>query len=300
MFRAGFLGFTRNGTVSVSSVLVMIITLSVVCGLLLFGHVLETSLHQVENAVDISVYFVPGTDESVMTSLEDKVSALPEVANVNYISEKDALADFRLRHENDQTTLQAIDELDSNPIGAMLNIQAKDISQYASIAKFFDDPNSVSSSISSSIDHVDYNKNKDKIDAIQNILKNGRFLGFAVTLALIILSIIVTFNTIRLAIYFDREEISVMRLVGASSAYVRGPFIVEGMLCGVSAMLVTLIVFIPITYWFGVHLTDFFGGINLFQYYLSHLIEFILILLVSGVGLGVISSMLAVRKYLKV
>ena len=106
-----------------------------------------------------------------MTSLEDKVSALPEVANVNYISEKDALADFRLRHENDQTTLQAIDELDSNPIGAMLNIQAKDISQYASIAKFFDDPNSVSSSISSSIDHVDYNKNKDKIDAIQNILK---------------------------------------------------------------------------------------------------------------------------------
>ena len=233
-------------------------------------------------------------------TLKDQVSALPEVANTKYVPEKDALADFRTRHANDQTTLQALDELDQNPIGAMLNIKAKDISQYESISKFFEDTSTLGAGTQSIIDHVDYNKNKADIDTIQGILKKGRMLGLLVTLVFMLLSIVITFNTVRLAIHFAREEISVMRLVGASRMHVQGPFIVEGVLYGVVSTLVTLVIFLPITYWFGKNMTDFFQGINLFSYYISHLWEFVLILLFFSIGLGSLSSVLAARKYLSV
>lgn len=300
MFRTGFLNFTRNSIVSLSSVLVMTITLSVLTGLLLFQHVLTTTLVNIENKVDVSVYFLPGADESTILALQDQVKALPEVATTEYITEKQALADFRERHAGDQTTLQALDELDTNPIGGLLEIKAKEISQYESISKFFEDSSTLGVGTQSIIDHVDYNKNKAEIDTVNGILNKGRSLGFIVTLVLILLSVIVTFNTVRLAIYFSREEISVMRLVGASRGHVQGPFIVEGMLYGIVATLLALIIFLPITYWFGSRMTDFFQGINLFTYYITHIYQFIIILLVFGVGVGMISSFLAARKYLRV
>jgi len=300
MFRAGFLSFTRNGIVSLASVLVMTITLSVLSGVLLFEHVLETTLISVENRVDVSVYFVPGADETSIFGLKTEVEALPEVANTTYVSEKDALAAFRDRHANDQTTLQALDELDQNPIGAMLNINAKDISQYETISNFFSDTSTLGAGTQSIIDHVDYAKNKAEIDAIEGLLAKGRMLGLVVTLVLMLLSVIVTFNTVRLAIYFAREEISVMRLVGASRMHVQGPFIVEGALYGFVATIVTMLLFVPITYWLGKHMTDFFQGLNLFAYYLSHLLSFAGILLVFGLGLGALSSVLATRRYLRV
>ncbi len=299
MVRAGFLGFLRNSMVSLASVLVMTITLSVLSGILLFSHVLTSTLKTVEDKVDVTAYIIPGTEEETILDLRDRVTKLPEVADASYISEKDALADFRIRHADDETTLRALDELDENPIGAMVNIRAKEISQYESIAKFFDDTAALGAGTQSIIDHVDYNKNKDEIVAIQGILKKGRLLGIIVTLVLVLLSIIVTFNTVRLAIYFAREEISVMRLVGASRSHIRGPFIVEGALYGLVATLVTLVVFVPITAWFGAKMTDFFQGINLFKYYISHLYIFVAVLAVFGMGLGALSSVLATRRYLR-
>lgn len=298
MFRAGVLNFVRNGMVSLASILVMTITLSVITGVVLFEHVLETTLANVESKVDVSVYFLPGVDESLILSLKSKVDALPQVASTQYIDETDALADFRAKHQDDQTTLQALDELDSNPIGAMLNITAKDVSQYDSISNFFNDQTTLDPGTQAIIDHVSYNK--AEIDIINGILNKGRTLGFAIAFVMMILSVIITFNTIRLAIYFSREEISVMRLVGGSRGQVHGPFFVEGALYGIVASLATLIIFIPVTYWFGRNMTDFFGGINLFTYYLDHIVEFLVIVLVFGVGLGALSSALASRKYLRV
>ncbi len=299
VLRTGILNFTRNTAVSLASVLVMTITLSVLSGILLFQHVLENTLTNIENKVDVTVYLVPGADESVILSLKDQVNGLAEVSEVAYVTEKEALEEFRTRHENDTTTLQALEELDSNPIGGMLNISAKEISQYASIAKFFEDSGALSVGQQSIIDHVDYNKNKGEIETIQNMMKNGRMLGLSLMLVLIILSMIVTFNTMRLAMYFAKEEISVMRLVGASKMHIQGPFIIEGALYGVVSTILTLLIFLPITWWLGRHMTSFFGGLNLFSYYLHNILEFVIILVIFGAGLGAISSVLAARRHLK-
>lgn len=300
MIRTGFLNFTRNGIVSLASILVMTITLSVLTGILLSEHVFKTTLANVESKVDVTVYLVPGANENTILSLKSQVESLPEVASVEYVTEKKALEDFRARHAGDQTTLQALEELDQNPIGAILDIKAKDISQYETISKFFDSENStLDVGTQSIVDHPDYNNNKGAIDAIKSLMDKGRLLGIATTIILMLLTVIVTFNTMRLAIYFAREEISVMRLVGASKSHIQGPFIVEGALYGIVATVLTLILFIPITWWLGAHMTDFFQGLNMFTYYLKNILDFAVILLIFGMGLGALSSVLAARKYLR-
>ena len=110
----------------------------------------------------------------------------------------------------------------------------------------------------------------------------------------------ITFNTIRLAIYIARDEISVMKLVGAGDSYIHGPFVFEGALYGVVSGIVTLILFYPLTLWLGPITEGFFNEINIFQYYLNNFGQIFLIIMGTGIGLGAVSSYLAVRRYLKV
>jgi len=124
-------------------------------------------------------------------------------------------------------------------------------------------------------------------------------IGFAVMLVLIGISIIITFNTIRLAIFVSREEISIMRLVGANNSFVRGPFIVEGIMYGVVAAVVATALFYPATSWMKSTTGDFYGGIDLFVYYIGNFSQIFGVLLASGTFLGMISSYLAVRRYLR-
>src|SRR6185369_12184301 len=112
--------------------------------------------------------------------------------------------------------------------------------------------------------------NKDAIDRLTAIITSANNLGFALTLFLIVISILITFNTIRLVIYMSRDEIAVMRLVGASEGYIRGPFFVAGALYGFISAIITLILFYPITLWLGKTTANFFIGLNVFSYYASH------------------------------
>ena len=130
IFRTGFLDFWRNGFVSFASVLVMTITLFILGMTVFTGVILNTTLAQLRNQADMSVYLVPNTPTDQITQLQTTIQALPEVASVEYTSQDDELAQFRQRHQNDQLTLQALDELGGNPLGAVLTIKAKDISQY--------------------------------------------------------------------------------------------------------------------------------------------------------------------------
>ncbi|KKR65740.1 MAG: cell division protein FtsX [Parcubacteria group bacterium GW2011_GWB1_40_5] len=116
----------------------------------------------------------------------------------------------------------------------------------------------------------------------------------------VVISILITFNTLRLVIYMSRDEISVMRLVGASTNYIRGPFFVAGAIYGFISAIITLILFYPITIWLGNTTENFFVGLNIFHYYTSNFGEIFLIIVCSGVAIGSISSFLATRKYLKV
>ncbi len=298
IIRSGYRNFMRSGFTSLASILMMVITLFVITSLIFVKATLTSSLEDIKNKVDVTVYFVPGADEAAITNIQSALAKLPEVKEVTYTSSDEAIASFKEKHANDYLTLQALDELNDNPLGASLNVKAKDPSQYESISKYFDSDNALAKGALTIIDKIDYHQNKVVIDRLSAIINGAERLGFAVSLILILISIIITFSTIRLIIYMSREEIGVMRLVGAGPKYIQGPFIVSGVLVGITASIITILLFIPISIWLGNQITDFVG-INLFTYFKSNFFQLFIIMLGSGVFLGGISSAFAIARYLR-
>ena len=297
IIKAGFVNFTRGGLVSFAAVLISTITLSVITGIVLLQAVLYFSLNVIKEKVDVTIYFTVGAPEEKIMLFKSSLEKLPEVKEISYTSSKEALELFRARHSSDYPTIAALDEIGTNPLGAYLNVKAKEISQYESIANFMKGDSAMVLGSVNIIDKINYHQNKLVIERLSTIISGAQKLGFLITLILIIISIIITFNTIRLTIFISKEEIGVMRLVGASKMRVRGPFMIEGAIYGVVATLVTLLLFWPITAWLGHNMTNFLG-LDLYDYYISNFFQIFAIVLVSGIILGGISSMLAIRRYL--
>lgn len=299
MTRYGIAGFVRNGFISLAAILIMTITLFVIAGLMMSAAALDSTLNQLTNKVDVTVYFTPTATLDQITTVQNSLKALPEVASVKYVSREEALAEFQERHKNDQLTLQALEELGENPLGASLEIRAKETSQYESIATYLQDQASTQTGSSAFIDKVNFFQNKAAIDRLTNIIETSQKLGIAITVILAISSVLIAFNTIRLAIYTARDEIGVMNLVGAGHWYVRGPFMVAGILYGIVSAIIVLLVLYPITIWLGPGSERFLGSFNIFTYYTEAFPVMFLTLMGAGIGIGALSSFLAVRRYLK-
>jgi cell division transport system permease protein len=293
--RYGLIGFIRNGFISLAAILIMVITLFVLASLAISGAALNATLAQLTDKVDVNVYFTTGATEADIRGVKESLERLPEVAEVTYTSPEQALAEFRERHKNQQTTIQALDQLSANPLGASLAIRARKTSQYESIAKFLESPAVGSSAI---ISKVNYYQNKTAIDRLTSIIEASRTAALVAAVFLASASVLIVFNTIRLAIYTARDEIGVMTLVGAGHWYVRGPFVIAGVLYGLISAIFVLIILYPIVVWLGPPSQDFFGTFNVFDYYTSTFPRLSLLLIGTGIALGAASSYLAVRRYL--
>jgi cell division transport system permease protein len=302
--KSGFVNFWRNGFVSLAAVLVMTVTLFVVGSLLFAQAMLGIAIEQLKDKVDVNVYFTTTTEESVALELKGRIEKLPEVAFVEYLSRDAVLLRFREQNKTNQTNLSALEELGENPFGASLSIKTKELSQYAGVASFLDSETRalVDEDGISMIDSVNYAKNRIVIERLSDIIDTTEKFGLVVFAVLAIASVIIIFSTIRLAIYTAREEIAVMRLVGASNSYIRGPFMFEGIVYGLVAGIIVLALFYPATYSLGPKTEDFFGfaDANIFTYYMDNILLFLLVVVGSGVVLGALSSFLAVKKYLNV
>lgn len=296
VFRSGFTNAMRNSFVSLASIFVMTMTLMIVGSLMFLQSVVGEFVTYVKDKVDVNVYFVPAADTTAIADLADAIRALPEVARVTYASPEESLAAFRAENENDQLILQGLDELGSNPFGATLSVVAKDTKDYQSIVQFIDD-----SAPSSLVDRVNYKSAQVKlaIDRLERMTTYVERFGYVIIALFALASILITFNTVRLATYTSREEIGVMRLVGASNAYIRGPFIVETTLHGILSAVLALLLFLPLTFLFRGATLDAFQA-DLVALYFGNLWLFALVLIAGGASLGAVSSFLAVRKYLSV
>lgn len=296
----GWKSFARGGAVSAATVLIMTVTLAIIGSLIFLSALLSYTLATIKEKVDVSVYFVTTASESEILAVKDKLEKLPQVASVSYTSADEALAAFRERHASDQLTLQALDELGGNPLDASLEVRAKDPSEYESIVSFLEASPALSSAGASIVDRINYAQNKEVIDRLSLAIQATREIGFAVVALFAIASILIAFATIRLAIYTARDEVGVMRLVGASNSYIQGPFIVAGIITGVLAAVAVLLLLWPATWYAGAKTVSWFGGFNVASYYGEHFILVLIIIMGSGIALGAFASILAIRRYLKV
>jgi cell division transport system permease protein len=300
MLVAGAKNFARGGAVSAATVLIMTVTLAIIASLIFLSALLTFTLNTITNKVDVSVYFVTTASEANILAVSDQLTKLPQVSSVTYTSADDALAAFRERHATDQLTLQALNELGGNPLDASLEVRAKDPSEYESIVSFLEASPALSSGGTSIVDRINYAQNKEIIDRLALAIQATREVGFAIVILFAIASILIAFATIRLSIYTAKEEIAVMRLVGANNIYIQGPFIVTGIITGVAAASIVLIFLWPATWYAGIKTAGWFGGFNLASYYESHFVLVLSILMLSGIVLGAVASVLAIRRYLKV
>jgi cell division transport system permease protein len=295
--KAGFVGFWRNTYVALASIFVLTIALFVIGSTMFIDQLLANSLQILQSKVDINVYFVPDAPQEEIDRIRLATEALPDVVDVEYTSREQALEEYREANRDNEISLQALDELDENPLGANLAIQAKETSQYESIARFLEEQRATDGS-APVIGDVNYDRNKDSIDALTRVIGAVEQASFAVMIILLVSAALITFNTIRLAIYTSREEIAIMRLVGASNMFIRGPFMLQGIMYGFVAGVLALLFFYPLLSWLGPRTEDFFE-FNLFEYYILNFGEIFGVLVGIGVVLGLISSIFAIARYLR-
>lgn len=309
IIRTGFINFWRNNFLSFSAVVVITLSLSVFGSLIFSSAFGRALLKEVKNKVDINVYFTLDAEEADILALKKTMETLPEVDKIEYISKDKVLNDFKEKWKDNTLILQGLDEIGNNPFPSVLNIKAKEPSQYAGIAQFLDSKSSLTKD-TNIVEKVNYNQNKLIIDRLGRIIPAVEKVGTVLAIILILVAIIITFNTIRLIIFTAKDEISVMKLVGASNIYIRGPFVVSGIMYGIFSGLLSLLVLGIFAYYSDVIILKFAGIqgakdfgllVNVFStYFIQNFGQIFAIIIGSGIVLGGISSYLAVRRYLKV
>lgn len=291
----GWLSFWRNGWLSTATVAIMALSLLMFVSLILFGQVTSTATASIQDKIDVTAYFKTNTTEDQILNIKQSIESLAEVKSAEYISRDQALEIFKERHKDDPTISQAINELSSNPLQASLNIKAQEPGQYGAIADYF----SNNENISQYVDTVSYYQNQVVIDRLNTIISNLNRGGLTLTIVLALIACLVVFNTIRLAIYSNRDEIGIMRVVGASNSFVRGPYMVEGMMSGVFAGIVSLLIAMPAIYFVSPYLDVFIPGLGLSEYFYGNLFSLLVYQILFGIFLGGLSSFVAVRRYLR-
>ncbi len=302
VIKNGLIMFFRNGLVSVATVLVMSLSMLVLGGVLVGGIFSSGVISSIEEKVDISVYFKLDAPENILLSFKNEIEKLEDVKKVSYTSREDVLKSFLNRHSGDAVILRSIEAVEDNPFSASIDINVKDTSKFELITQFIE-----GSSYSNLIDidssgkqKITYRQNENAINKLVSMISAVKKIGLAITLVLALIALMVAYNTVRIAIFNSKDEISVMQLVGASRSFIRGPFLINGFIHGIISSLFTIAVLYPVLWWIGNRTASSFGGINIYSYFVSNILQIFLILFFVGILLGVLSAQFATKRYLKV
>lgn len=301
IIKSGVKTFFRNSLLSASSVLIMTITLIVGLSIFISTDMIKASITQLEKKVDVNIYFDSEAPTDKVIEFKKLVEALPEVdTNQTVFTEKDkVLEDFKKNISENSINMEVLELVSpENPLGAVLNIKAKQIGDYKPITDFIESRD-VQIKYGELIRNLDYNQNKKAISKLNSLIQYTYKIGFIVSLVLILVSITITFNTMRLIIYTYKEQISVMRLVGASKFFARGPFVVEGIIYGVVSAMFALFVSWAAVFYTSPHLNEVFI-LNINEMFSQNILQIAGGLLIGGIILGFVSTYLAVSRYLKV
>ncbi len=293
--KESFINFWRNGWLSIASVSVLTLSLYVVGALLVILLVSNTILKGVESRINVSVYFKPDITEDRIMTVKTELEKFSEVKSVEYVSKDKALEDFKKNNAGEPVIIQSLDEIGGNPLLASLVVKANSPDQYQSIAEYIG-----KADYENDISRINYAKNKVIIDKLNDIIGQAKKVGTAVALVFAAVSVLIIFNTIRITIYIHKSEIEVMRLVGASNFFIRMPFLFEGIIYGVvSSLLATILLLISIKL-VNPYIPSSTVSRSLISFYLSNFWFVLGVQMLFGVALGLVSSWVAMRKYLKI
>ncbi len=222
-------GLWRNRVMSLAATVTMVLMLVLLASLVIVLSGLQAGLEFVESKVEVRAELQEGVPQERVDSLRQQVLSLPEVESVTYVSKEDALAQFRAQLADGQEDLTEV--VGSNPLPAQLVVKLRDPREFGAVRSTLEAPPGVVSRV------VEQQSNVDRLVSITGLLRTVGLI-FIALVGLTVLLIVV--NSIRMALMSRSDEIEIMRLVGASDAFVRWPFIFEGLLVGLLGAVVTL------------------------------------------------------------
>lgn len=294
IIRYGLQNVSRNMWLSFTTIGIMVLTLLVFMGLIMFNVFAVGAVEEIKDKVDISVYFKDTVEEDDILNIKQVLEDFEEIVQVEYVSRDEALALFEARHAGDEVVIQTLAGLDDNPLLASLNVRAGDLSDYGTIASYLE-----SSALEDMVENVTFAQNELVINRLQRIIEVSNVAVITLTVFLAFLAVMVTLNTISLSIFSNKDQITIMRYVGAFNRFIQGPYVVSGIIFGFVAAVVSFLITVPIINVISPYITGFVPSLDMSVYLLSNSFTLFLYQLAFGVGLGVISSVLAVRKYLR-
>ena len=296
VIKTGFVNFWRNLWLSAAATMVMTITLVIFAVLFLMFSLTSYSIKSIQNTVDISVYFKIGLVEQRILDIKQSIEADSRIKEVTYVSSQQALEEFRNEHASDETIQASLNELTENPLPATLHLKAYDLNDYPAIAE-----NLQSGNFKDFISKVNFEDNRVIIERLNKILQFIITAGIGLIAVFSLIAILVIFNTITLTIYNRKEEVEIMRLVGATNWYIRGPFIVESLLYSIFSTTITSFLLLPVFSRVIPGITQYVNpsllvlNRNVFNYWYV-----VIMLLTASIVLSIASTMMAIRKYLRI
>ena len=293
--KESFINFWRNGWLSIAAVSVLVLSLFVLGAVSMAGLVADNVLKNVEGKISVSVYFKSDVSEEKILADKNELEKLKEVSSVEYVSKDKALEIFKRDNANEPVIMESLDEIGENPLLAALVVKANNPSQYQVIADYVS-----GSSFKEDVSRVNYGKNKELIERLNQTVSQIKKIGLILVGIFGVVSILIIFNTIRITIYTHKQEIEVMRLVGASNLFIRLPFVFEGIIYGIIASVIASLILLGTMKFVNTYAASVISSGDLFTFYLRNSIYILGLQVGIGSILGIASSWIAMRKYLKI
>lgn len=291
---AGGRNFLRNAWLSSAATAVMSVTLIIILASFVSSSALSATIKGIVNKVHVSLYLKDSTTIDQTHDLQNKLRGLDNVQSVDYVSKNDALAIYREQNKSNPKLLEAVSETD-NPLPASLQIRAKDPKKLDPIVNFVKQNPSYDSLVSEYSYAAERKTTIDRIVRVSNFLKTT---GLAASLIFTVISILIIFNTIRMAIFTRRNEIEIMKLVGATNWFIRGPFLFEAALYGIIAAFVAVGMVYAILLGGAPKLHNYIDVDSTIAFFRSNPVIILLGELAVGIAIGAVSSLLAMMRYL--
>lgn len=296
IIKFSFQDIARNIWLTIVTITILLLALFSINTLLTVRVVSDNAVVAVRDKINISLFIKADTPESEIIALKAKISNSDKVKSINYISQQSALEVFREKYKNNQSVLNALKELGRNPLSPSLTIIPNN---FASSDLLINELKMIDNPI---IESRDFSDNTVILEKINNITKRVNEVGLFIIIIFVLTSLLVVYNAIRVAIYTHRQEIEIMRLVGASNFFIFMPYVVSCFIYTLLSILIVISVFYPFLSLLQPYLEVFFMGysVNILSYFVDNFV------LIFGVQFGVvllinvIATLFAVRKYAKV
>ncbi len=299
IIHTGMVNFMRNLSLAIAAIAVMVVTLTIVLFSLITNATFTNTIAQITDKIDISVFVKDGTTPEQSKKFVKELEQLPNVKQVTYLSKADALEAYKQQNAGNEQLLTAINET-ANPLPATIRVKPIDLNKIQDIKTYLSTPQVATLQSDEASYSGDRKEAIDKITHATNVLRQ---IGIVTVVVFTIICALIIFNTIQMAIFNRRDEITIMRLLGANTFYIRGPFVVESVIYGILAAVLSVLIVNAAFLASSTALEATSLGlldINYAStYFGDHFWQLLLVQLMLGIVIGAVSSIIATHRYLK-